>query len=196
MNHHVARSDDRSRLSDFFLSGERAALFLDGPNLHGSAKSLGFDIDYKLLRDAFASSTKLIRAYYYTAILDNGEYNAIRTLTDWLDYNGFCLKSKPAREYIGTDGRRTVKGNMDVEIAVDAMELGHRIDHAVLFSGDGDFRSLIEALQRQGIRVTVVSTTRTQPPMAADDLRRQADQFIELDTLRPVISRPIRTGEA
>jgi uncharacterized LabA/DUF88 family protein len=81
---------------------------------------------------------------------------------------------------------------MDIELAVNAMELASRIDHAVLFSGDGDFRPLVESLQRQGVRVSVVSTIRSQPPMIADELRRQADNFIELDELRDVIGRPPR----
>jgi uncharacterized LabA/DUF88 family protein len=72
------------------------------------------------------------------------------------------------------------------------MELAPHVDHIVIFSGDGDFRPLIESLQRQGVRVSVVSTIRSQPPMIADELRRQADNFIELDGLRDVIGRPPR----
>jgi len=81
---------------------------------------------------------------------------------------------------------------MDIELAVDAMELAPHVDHVVIFSGDGDFRPLIEALQRKGVRVSVVSTIRSQPPMIADELRRQADNFIELDELRDVVGRPMR----
>jgi uncharacterized LabA/DUF88 family protein len=81
---------------------------------------------------------------------------------------------------------------MDIELAVDALELASRVDHIVLFSGDGDFRPLIESLQRQGVRVSVVSTIRSQPPMISDELRRQADNFIELDELKDVLGRPPR----
>nr|WP_255435529.1 NYN domain-containing protein [Paracoccus sp. S1E-3] len=168
------------------------ALFIDGANLYAAAKSLGFDIDYKLLRQEFERRGKLLRAYYYTALLENEEYSPIRPLVDWLQYNGFALVTKPAKEYTDAMGRRKIKGNMDIELAVDAMELAPRMDHAVLFSGDGDFRPLVEALQRQGVRVSVVSTTRSQPPMIADELRRQADNFIELDALRDIIGRPPR----
>ncbi len=78
-----------------------------------------------------------------------------------------------------------------MELAVDAMELSTTVDHMVLFSGDGDFRYLTEALQRRGRKVTVISTTKTNPPMIADDLRRQADNFIELTALKDAIGRDL-----
>ena len=179
-----------------FYRDERLALFIDGSNLYAAAKSLGFDIDYKLLRQEFMRRGKLLRAFYYTALLDNEEYSPIRPLVDWLNYNGFTMVTKAAKEYTDAQGRRKVKGNMDIELAVDAMELAPRMDHAVLFSGDGDFRPLVESLQRSGVRVSVVSTIRSQPPMIADELRRQADNFIELEELRDVIGRPPRQDQA
>ncbi|MBB1491992.1 MULTISPECIES: NYN domain-containing protein [unclassified Paracoccus (in: a-proteobacteria)] len=175
-----------------FYKDDRLALFIDGSNLHAAAKSLGFDLDYKLLRQEFERRGKLIRAYYYTALLESEEYSPIRPLIDWLNYNGYTIVTKPAREYTDSMGRRRVKGNMDIELAVNAMDLAPRLDHAVLFSGDGDFRPLVEALQRRGVRVSVVSTMRSQPPMIADELRRQADNFIELDALRDIVGRPPR----
>lgn len=175
-----------------FYKDERLALFIDGSNLYAAAKTLGFDIDYKLLRAEFMRRGKLLRAFYYTALLENDEYSPIRPLVDWLNYNGFSMVTKPAKEYTDSMGRRKVKGNMDIELAVDAMELAPRVDHIVIFSGDGDFRPLVESLQRQGVRVSVVSTIRSQPPMISDDLRRQADNFIELEDLREVIGRPPR----
>jgi uncharacterized LabA/DUF88 family protein len=175
-----------------FYKDDRLALFIDGSNLYAAARALGFDIDYKLLRKEFMHRGKLLRAFYYTAILENEEYSPIRPLVDWLNYNGFTMVTKPAKEYTDSQGRRKVKGNMDIELTVDAMELAPRVDHIVLFSGDGDFRPLVESLQRQGVRVSVVSTIRSQPPMIADELRRQADNFIELDDLRDVIGRPPR----
>ena len=175
-----------------FYRDERLALFIDGSNLYAAARALGFDIDYKLLRQEFIRRGKLLRAFYYTALLENDEYSPIRPLVDWLHYNGYSMVTKPAKEFTDSLGRRKVKGNMDIELAVDAMELAPYLDHAVIFSGDGDFRPLIEALQRKGVRVSVVSTIRSQPPMIADELRRQADNFIELDELRDVIGRPTR----
>ena len=175
-----------------FLPNERVALFIDGANLYATTKALGFDIDYKRLLKEFQSRDNLIRAFYYTAMIEDQEYSSIRPLIDWLNYNGYTIVTKPAREYTDSMGRRRVKGNMDIELAVNAMELAPRLDHAVLFSGDGDFRPLVEALQRQGVRVSVVSTMRSQPPMIADELRRQADNFIELDALRDIIGRPPR----
>ena len=175
-----------------FNKDERLAVFIDGSNLYAAAKSLGFDIDYKLLRSEFMRRGKLLRAFYYTALLENDEYSPIRPLVDWLNYNGFNMVTKPAKEFTDSQGRRKVKGNMDIELAVDAMELAPHVDHIVIFSGDGDFCPLVESLQRQGVRVSVVSTIRSQPPMIADELRRQADNFIELNDLKDVIGRPSR----
>jgi uncharacterized LabA/DUF88 family protein len=110
-------------------------------------------------------------------------------LVDWLDYNGFTVVTKPLKEFTDSQGRRRVKGNMDIELAIDVMELSDVVDHIVIFSGDGDFRRLAEAVQKKGRRVSVVSTIRTQPPMVADELRRQADNFIELEELKSMIVR-------
>lgn len=159
---------------------QRSALFIDGANLYAATKALGFDIDYRRLLKEFQGRDSLIRAFYYTAIVEDQEYSSIRPLIDWLDYNGYRVVTKPAKEFTDSAGRRKIKGNMDIELAIDALELAPRIDHMVLFSGDGDFRSLVEAMQRKGVRVTVVSTIQTQPAMIADDLRRQADEFIDL----------------
>lgn len=175
-----------------FYKDDRLVLSIDGSNLYAASRALGFDIDYKLLRQEFMRRGKLLRAFYYTALLESEEYSPIRPLVDWLHYNGFSVVTKPAKEYTDSQGRRKVKGNMDIELTVDAMEIARHTDHFVLFSGDGDYRRLVESLQRQGVRVSVVSTIRTQPPMIADDLRRQADNFIELDELREVIGRPAR----
>jgi len=172
-----------------FYSQERLALFIDGPNLYSTAKGLGFDIDYKLLKQEFATKARLVRANYYTALLDDQEYSPLRPLVDWLDYNGYTMVTKPAKEFTDSMGRRKIKGNMDIEIAIDMLEMSSFVDHVVLFSGDGDFRSLVEAVQRRGVRVSVVSSLRTQPAMVADDLRRQADNFIELQEMAERIAR-------
>jgi uncharacterized LabA/DUF88 family protein len=167
----------------------KIALFIDGANLHSTCRTLGFDIDYKRLLHEFASRGTLVRAFYYTATIEDQEYSAIRPLIDWLHYNGYTVVTKATKEFIDASGRRKVKGNMDVELAVDAMELAEHVDQIVLFSGDGDFRSLVGAVQRRGVRVTVVSTISSQPPMIADELRRQADVFTDLTELRSRIGR-------
>ena len=172
-----------------FYQTERVALFIDGVNLYATAKSLEFDIDYKRLLMLFGQRAQLVRAFYYTALADDQEYSSIRPLIDWLGYNGFTVVTKPLKEFTDASGRRKVKGNMDIELAVDAMEMTEYVDHFVIFSGDGDFRHLVEALQRKGKKVTVASTLRTQPPMIADDLRRQADHFLELSTLAETLGR-------
>jgi uncharacterized LabA/DUF88 family protein len=172
-----------------FLPTERVALFIDGANLYSASRNLGFDVDYRNLLDFFKKKSNVIRAYYYSAVLETEEYSPLKPLTDWLAYNGYALVTKPAKEFTDAAGRRRVKGNMDIEIAVDMLELADKIDHVVLFSGDSDFRRLVEAVQRKGVRVSVVSSVRTSPPMVADELRRQCDQFLELAEIAPEFTR-------
>jgi len=175
-----------------FYPTDRLALFIDGANLYSAAKGLGFDIDYRKLLEEFRKRGVLVRAYYYTALVEEQEYSPIRPLVDWLDYNGFRLVTKAAREYTDSQGRKRWRGDMDVEIAVDMLEMAEHADHLLLFSGDGDFRCLVEAIQRKGARVSVVSTVKSQPPMVSDELRRQADNFIDLADLADIIGRPSR----
>ena len=171
------------------LTSEKIAVFIDGANLYATSRGLGADIDYKRLLKEFQNRGNLLRAFYYTALIEDQEYSSIRPLLDWLDYNGYTVVTKPVKEFTDSTGRRKVKGNMDIELAVDAMELANHVDHIVLFSGDGDFSPLVKAIQRKGVRVTVVSTISTQPPMVADELRRQADTFLDLTELMPRIGR-------
>ncbi len=175
-----------------FYPTDRLALFIDGPNLHASAKALGFDIDFKRLLDEFRKRGLLTRAFYYTTLMEDQEYSPIRPLVDWLDYNGFSVITKPAKEYVDREGRKRWRGDMHVELAVDLMELASRIDHAVLFSGESDFAPAVAAIQRQGVRVTVVSTVKANGSTAGDELRRQADAFIDLADLTDIIGRPPR----
>jgi uncharacterized LabA/DUF88 family protein len=179
---------------------EKIALFIDGANLYATSRALGFDIDYRKLLSSFQKRGYLVRAYYYTALVEDQEYSSIRPLIDWLDYNGFKVVTKPAKEFTDSTGRRKIKGNMDIELTVDALELAEYVDHYVIFSGDGDFRTLVEALQRRGRKVSIVSTMASQPPMISDDLRRQADNFIDLMSLKGELGRepserPVRRPE-
>ena len=175
-----------------FYPTDRLALFIDGSNIYSTARCLGFDIDYRKLLDEFRKRGVLVRAYYYTTLVDDEEYSPIRPLVDWLDYNGYSLVTKPARAQVDSQGRKRWRGDMDVEIAVDMIEMASNADHLVLFSGDGDFRAAVAAAQRKGCRVTVVSTVKSQPPAVSDDLRRQADAFIDLTDLAEMIGRPAR----
>ncbi len=175
-----------------FYPDERIALFIDGSNLYSTGKTLDFDIDYRKLLDLFKNKGRLVHAKYYTALLEHDDYSPIRPLIDWLDYNGFHVITKPAKSYTDRDGRNRIKGNMDIEIAVDMVRLAPSIDHMVLFSGDGDFRAAVQAVQDQGVRVSVVSTLKSKPPMLADELRRQANDVIELSEMDKLIGRPKR----
>src|SRR3984893_10104717 len=181
--HESADPAGRREDDGVFYKEERSAIFIDGANLYGAARSLGFEIDYKKLLKWGASKGRLVRAFYYTALIEDKDYSPIRPLVDWLDYNGYTMVTKPTKEFTDATGRRKIKGNMDIELAIDVLEMADHLDHVVLFSGDGDFRRLAEAVQRRGLRVSVVSTVKSSPPMVADELRRQADEFIELADL-------------
>jgi uncharacterized LabA/DUF88 family protein len=181
-----------SLLDDLLHPEERLALFIDGANLYAAARAVQVDLDYRRLLVEARQRTRLIRAYYYTAVVEDQEASPIRPLIDWLDYNGYSLVTKPAREYTDATGRRRFKGNMDVEISVDMMQAAEYLDHAILFSGDGDFVSLVQAIQRRGVRVTVVSTMKSSPPMVSDELRRAADTYVDIVDLAPLIGRAPR----
>jgi uncharacterized LabA/DUF88 family protein len=171
------------------MSFEKTGLFIDGENLYYTAKALGFDIDFKRLLKEFEARGSLIRSYYYTAVDGDAEREATRPLIDWLGYNGFAVTAKPMKMFDDGMGRRKPKRNIAIELVIDALEIAKHLDHIVIFSGDGDFRALVRAVQQQGVYVTVVSTMRTKPPMIADELRRQADAFLELYDLKVAISR-------
>lgn len=175
-----------------FYPDERIALFIDGSNLYSSGKTLDYDIDYKKLLELFKNKGRLILANYYTALLEHDDYSPIRPLIDWLDYNGFQVITKPAKSYTDRDGRNRIKGNMDIEMTVDMIEIAPHVDHILLFTGDGDFRGVVKAVQAKGVRVSVVSTLKSKPPMLADELRRQANDVIELADMGKIIGRPKR----
>ncbi|MBQ4826589.1 NYN domain-containing protein [Leisingera sp. HS039] len=179
-----------------FYTDENLALFVDGPNFYSTARALGFDLDYKRLRDHFQTKGRLLRASYFTPLAEGEDHVAVRPLVDWMQYNGWHVVTKRAKTYEGDDGRTRTKGSIDVEMAVEVMKLSPAIAHAVLFTGNRDFAPLVAFLQERGTRVTVVSSMRTQPIMISDDLRRQADAFVELDDLRTAIARKPREGAA
>lgn len=174
-----------------FYKSEKHAVFIDGVNLYNTARSLNFEVDYKLLRDEFAMRGRILRLSYFTIYIENDEYSPLRPLIDWLSYNGYDVHAKVAKEYFDAAGNRKVKGGIDVDLAVSALQMADHLDHIVIFSGDGAYRPLIEAIQAKGVRVSVASTVKTSPAMISDDLRRQADNFIEIDDIKDVIGRPI-----
>ncbi|MGE0183205.1 MAG: NYN domain-containing protein [Parvularculaceae bacterium] len=180
---------------------EKTALFIDGANLYKAARALGFDMDYKSLLAKARGASQLVRAYYFTAIQEDRDqdYSPLRPLVDWLDYNGYTMVTKMAREFTDATGKKRFKGSTDIELVVEMLNLASRLDHIILFTGNGDFKRAIDAVQAKGVRVTVVSTIKSQPPMASDELRRQADRFFDLAELEKEIGRtgaPARKSRA
>lgn len=175
-----------------FYRDERLAVLIDGPNFHHAARALALEVDYRRLRDEFQRRGRLMALSYYTVMPDGETYTTLRPLIDWLGYNGYRTVSRVVRETSDTHGSRRGRSAIDMEIAIDALDLAARIDHIVLASGDGVFVPLVRALQRRGLRVSVIATLRAEQPMLADELRRAADSFVDIEDLRPLIARPPR----
>ena len=172
-----------------FYKDEKLAILIDGPNTFSALKALEIDVDYKALKTEFARRGKLMRALYFTTVWETEDHSPMKPLIDWLDYNGFSVISKPSKEFVDSEGRKRYKGSMDIEMAIHALKLARYVEHIVIFSGNGDFTPLVETLQDMGVRVSIASTLKTEFPMIADDLRKQADNFIEIEQLAEVISR-------
>lgn len=178
-----------------FYKDEKLAVFIDGTNLYSAARGLGLEIDFRKLNQEFRKRGRLLRINYYTTIIETDEHNPLKPLVDWLSYNGFNTVVKPAREYTDREGRRRFRGSMDLEIATDMLQSSDTIDHAVLFAGNGDFRRVVEAVKAKGVRVTVISSVKSQPQVIADELRREADAFIDLEEMAELIARPRRESD-
>jgi uncharacterized LabA/DUF88 family protein len=169
------------------VTNSRTAIFIDGPNLYATAKSLGFEIDYKKLLTTYRRHGCLVRAFYYAPAFEDAEHRFLRPLLDWLDCIEYTVVTTPEKHDVDAGGRRTMKAKREIELAVNAMDFAERMDEMVLFSGNGDLRALVRAVQRRGVRVTVVSTIKRHASTVADELRRQADVFQDLDELRGLI---------
>lgn len=166
---------------------ERAAVFIDGYGTHYTCKSLGIEIDYRKLSELIRRQTTVIRNYYFTPLVEGQDFIAVKPLLDFLQYNGWTTVTRPYKEhYVSTN----------TALAVTAMEIAPAIEQAIIFSGNGDFTPLIEALKRRGIHTTVASTVRSEQSYCSDDLRRAADAFIDLDDIRSAISREPRNEKA
>lgn len=168
---------------------ERTAVFIDGANIYSTTKNIGFDIDYKRLLAFFEKECLLVRAYYFTAVDRDSAFSSLQPMIDWLAYNGYKLITKPTRSFTDADGSQRVKGNMDVEIAITAINFAKHIEHAVIMSGSGDMIPVVEELQERGVRVTIISSKETPGTVVSDGLRRAADNFIDLAEIRSHVER-------
>ena len=168
---------------------KRIGIFIDGSNIYESARCLDFKIDYVKLLNYYKQQGEVQQAMYFTALPPKTVESALRKMADFVEFNGFTLIQKETRTtYNSVTGEKKLKGNMDVEIAVHVMEVVHNITHMVLFSGDGDFRCLVESVQRRGVHVTVVSARE----LVATEMRRQASEFIDLATLRDLFNQGVK----
>lgn len=165
----------------------RISVLVDGSNVHATLRELDFAIDWGKILGGFAPE-ELHSAHYFTAMLPIDVPNSLKPLVDYLAHNGWHVITKAADTHYKL-GVAKVKGNMDVELACTAMELGKKVTDVILFTGDGDFVFLVEKLQAMGVEVTVVSTCKTQPSMCSGKLRRAANRFIDLFDIQDEVSR-------
>lgn len=182
------------RIPPLFYQDEPTALLIDGKNFYSTACALDITVDWKLLHQEISRQCRLMQALYFTTLPkgeDEHDHIAAKPTLDWMEYNGWTVCTKPGRAFVDHDGRRKIKGNTDVELAVAAMKLTPHVGHIVLCTGKADYVPLVAYLQETGTRVTVLSSKAVSPPMIADDLRRKADDFIDLDDMRTTICRAI-----
>lgn len=172
-----------------FHKNERIALFIDGHALHNAAKSIDLTVDYASLRKEFAARGKLVHAYFYAAIDEDAEFSAVRKLADYLDYNGYMVRTRALQRRVQEDGNVRIKASIAVQMAVEARDVAEHVEHIVLFTGDGDMVHTVKSIQRLGVRVSVCGTRKGKESLLSDELRREVDNVIELDDLRRVIER-------
>lgn len=174
----------------YFTPRERVAVFIDGSELRATMTGMDIDVDFKKLRDYFQQSCQLVRAVFYFIERDADDAS-LHPLSDWLDYNGYTTVACSGLDDGGDQTvRRRNKNFLNVRLTVDALEISPAVDHIVIFSGDSVLGPLVDALKWRGRRVSIISTLLLKPPMVADDLRRRADQFIDLADIAPALARP------
>lgn len=175
---------------DTFRPTETTYLLIDGVALHHASRANGISVDFKRLLQWLRERTRLVRAIYFTALVEeDDEVISVKPLVDWLDYNGYMTVTKAARIYSNEDGTRRVKGSMNVEIAMMMAELAGIAEHIVLASGDADLIPAVKYVQQRGSRVSVISTLHSRPPCVSDDLRRQTDDYIDIVSIEKHVAR-------
>lgn len=172
----------------YFHQDERLAIFIDGQHLFSASRNLGFDVDYRNFLECFRKKGKVIRAYYYAVHVDNGEYSPLKPLTDWLAYNGYALSMRTTTEHTDSQGRRRIP-HTDLEMLADMFGIADHVDHMVIVTGNGGYCRGVSLIQQRGVRVSVLSSIKTDSPMLSDDLRRTCDQFIELQEIKSEFTR-------
>src|SRR5437660_819895 len=142
----------------FDNSREKVALFVDAGNLAFMQKQLNIRIDFDMFLKFFKTRrTTVVYAGYYTAVKQDRNGNRpLQPLLDFVGDHGYSLVTKPTKSYTQDDGIEIIKGNMDVELTCDVLELTEFVDRVILVTGDGDFSELVRRVIKQGVPVTIV----------------------------------------
>lgn len=161
-------------------------VLIDGANMSFAMNAIGRRFDWKKLRHFFVEADYglCLGLRYYTAIHERADgEQPLRKIVDWLSYNGYLVVSKMTKSYENSDGSTRIKGNMDIEMATDMIRFAPRVDKIHLFTGDADFTYAVKAVQDMGVIVDVYSTMQGANSIIGDDLRRQANNYIDIGDL-------------
>ncbi|HOX26223.1 MAG TPA: NYN domain-containing protein [Candidatus Krumholzibacteria bacterium] len=162
---------------------DKVAIFIDGENIHYSAKHLNMRLDYLKLCRRLAGKRRLLRAYFYTAISAQSEGKI--DFINFLKLNGFTVVTREVKSFSEPDAtNRSVRSALDMELAMDIVNLCPHVDTVILCSGDGDFRPLVEAVARRGKHVEVCALRE----MTSTDLIAAADVYVDLGSLKDEIA--------
>ncbi len=174
---------------------DRVAIFIDGENIHYSAKHLNMRLDYLKLCSKLAGNRRLVRSYFYTAVSNQSEGKI--DFINFLKLNGFSVITREIKSFNdGDHSTRNVRGSLDMEMAIDALEMSNKLDTVILCTGDGDFKPLVTALGRKGVHVEVCALRE----MTSTELIATADVYTDLASLKddialagaPVVQREVR----
>ena len=178
-----------------FYPNERTSIFIDGRSLFHTARKLDFEVDLSKFSQYFASKFQLVRCSYYTPVSE--ERTPLHNILDWLSYNGFTVST---RVFSPDNHPPSISSLMSVDIIEQTLGNGYAGDepyalqHVVIVSGDGDYCPVVKFLKSRSIRVSVMSSLETEPLSISEELRRLADNFIELDDLRSELERHKKTS--
>jgi uncharacterized LabA/DUF88 family protein len=162
---------------------DRVAIFIDGENIHYSAKHLNMRLDYLKLCRKLAGKRRLVRAYFYTAVSTQSEGKI--DFINFLKLNGFTVVTREVKSFNESDGSsRSIRGALDMEMAMDVMDLCPTLDTVILCTGDGDFCPLVTAVARRGKHVELCALRE----MTSTDLIAAADTYTDLGGLKDEIA--------
>ncbi len=152
----------------------RLGIFVDVPNVMYGVDAASKPVHMGKLLDLLSAGRELVRATAYSPVSDDPRepMEQQKFVAPFVPYN-YRITTKPLKRF--ADG--SIKGNFDVEMALDMLQMADRLDVLCIVSGDADFSRAVEAVQTRGVRVEVVAFAGS----ASIEMRALADKYIQLD---------------